>query len=386
MRSFAMLSVTYQLSPSQKYDFSWYYSHSNVSPEFRLAQAHEVEGLMLTRGVVLAIVLVALSGLGWMLLGQADICRAHCPPLHVAARHGDLATMTRLLEKGADVNARAKSGTTALYLAAGAGQPEAVKVLLDHGACVEVGAAQGYGTPLFEAVSCRNSRASADVTRLLLQRGSNPNATMPGGQTPLILAAVRGRAEVVKLLLDAGASAGHRGSKGRTPLHHAAKTTSTETVRLLLDAGASVDEQDDNGVTALRLARTTAISELLISRGADVNHLCGDGWTPLTVAASSGDVRLVERLLCAGADPDLAGANGWTPLHHAAASGAGDCADLLLIAGAEPNPNTSDGWTPLALASDPQTVEILRRRGGKRTDATYGAMPDDSQVLAEALR
>ncbi|MBN1629331.1 MAG: ankyrin repeat domain-containing protein, partial [Thermoleophilia bacterium] len=262
---------------------------------------------MLTRGVVFAFALVTFLGLSWMLLGQADVCRPHCPPLHVAARHGDTVALTRLFEEGADVNARAHSGTTPLHLAVGAGHAAAAAFLLDHGAYTEAGAQQGHTTPLFDAASCRNPRASADVTRLLLQRGANPNATVPGGQTPLIFAAMRGRAEVVDLLLTAGASVNARGIHGRTALHQAAKTMSTETVRLLLDAGALVDEQDDNGVTALRLARTTDISELLISRGADVNHLCGDGWTPLMAAASAGDARLVERLLCAGADPDLAG-------------------------------------------------------------------------------
>ena len=58
--------------------------------------------------------------------------------LFEAARKGDAAAVTALLDKGADVNAKFRYGTTALFKAAERGNTEVVKVLLARGADVSV--------------------------------------------------------------------------------------------------------------------------------------------------------------------------------------------------------------------------------------------------------
>jgi ankyrin repeat protein len=55
-----------------------------------------------------------------------------------AVRKGDVALVTALLDKGADVNAKFRYGTTALFKAAERGHMEVVKVLLARGADVSV--------------------------------------------------------------------------------------------------------------------------------------------------------------------------------------------------------------------------------------------------------
>ena len=55
-----------------------------------------------------------------------------------AVRKGDAAAVTALLDKGAEVNARFRYGTTALFKAAERGHLEVVKVLLARGADVSV--------------------------------------------------------------------------------------------------------------------------------------------------------------------------------------------------------------------------------------------------------
>ena len=55
-----------------------------------------------------------------------------------AARRGDAAAVTALLDKGADVNAKFRYGATALFKAAERGNTEVVKVLLARGADVSV--------------------------------------------------------------------------------------------------------------------------------------------------------------------------------------------------------------------------------------------------------
>ena len=55
-----------------------------------------------------------------------------------AVRKGDAAAVTALLDKGADVNAKFRYGSTALFKAAERGHTEVVKVLLARGADVKV--------------------------------------------------------------------------------------------------------------------------------------------------------------------------------------------------------------------------------------------------------
>ena len=55
-----------------------------------------------------------------------------------AVRKGDVALVTTLLDKGADVNAKFRYGTTALFKAAERGHTEVVKLLLARGADVSV--------------------------------------------------------------------------------------------------------------------------------------------------------------------------------------------------------------------------------------------------------
>lgn len=112
-----------------------------------------------------------------------------------------------------------------------------------------------------------------------------------------------------------------------------------------------------------------------LAQGADVNAIMQEaGWTPLTLAAAMGHLRLVKFLLSRGADIDGQSARGWTPLYAAATSARPKIARLLLGRGAEVNVRTHEGTTPLTAARatvpyDPTgdgraTVDLLRKHGG----------------------
>ena len=75
---------------------------------------------------------IARSGIGAVFLCLAGLALAQeAGPLHWAARDGDVGENQRLLEAGANVNARDIIGSTPLAWAAKDGQTEAVHVLLE---------------------------------------------------------------------------------------------------------------------------------------------------------------------------------------------------------------------------------------------------------------
>ncbi|KAJ4510584.1 general transcription repressor [Exophiala dermatitidis] len=126
-------------------------------------------------------------------------------PLHSAADCGHDKVVARLLEAGADVNARAIDGRTALH----------------------------------DAVTSGNSRC----VQLLLEAGADPNATN-GLESPLHLASRYGHEEAVKLLIAAGADLEITNRVSGTALQTAAKAGHSHIVDTLQTAGARTQPEE----------------------------------------------------------------------------------------------------------------------------------------------
>ncbi len=103
---------------------------------------------------------------------------AQAGALHQAVKAGDLDELTRLLESGADVDARDKRGRTALMYAVNKGY-----VLL---------------------------------VEPLLAAKANPNVRAPDGATALFMAVALGHSEIITMLKKAGADPTIKGPKGKT--------------------------------------------------------------------------------------------------------------------------------------------------------------------------
>jgi ankyrin repeat protein len=86
-----------------------------------------------------------------------------------AVRKGDLASVTALLDKGADVNAKFRYGATALFKAAERGHTEIVKLLLARGADVKVKDTFYNATAMTWALSNGN----VETVRALLEKDSS---------------------------------------------------------------------------------------------------------------------------------------------------------------------------------------------------------------------
>ena len=111
-----------------------------------------------------------------------------------AARKGDAAAVAALLDKGADVNAKFRYGTTALFKAAERGNVEVVKLLLARGADVKVKDTFYGATAMTWALDNKN----VEVVRALLEK--DPESV----DTVLMTGARVKHAELVRVALGVG--------------------------------------------------------------------------------------------------------------------------------------------------------------------------------------
>jgi len=78
-----------------------------------------------------------------------------------------------------------------------------------------------------------------------------------------------------------------------------------------------------------------------------------------------GNIEAVKQHLAAGTDVNAKNDEDGGPLHLAAFGGHKEIAELLIAEGADVNAKGEDEWTPLNLTQDPETIDLLRKHGGK---------------------
>ena len=161
-----------------------------------------------------------LLGLGAALLAVSACVPRPETPLTQAAARNDVAALRQLLDAGHEADEGGDSWT-ALIWASRSGSIEAIKVLLDSGADVNLPGSTGDNwdaTPLQHAILQRQPAA----VRLLLDRGADPNrGAGPGSPAPLLLAAGDTDPAILRLLLAHGADPTVEDEHGTTPLSRA---------------------------------------------------------------------------------------------------------------------------------------------------------------------
>jgi beta-lactamase regulating signal transducer with metallopeptidase domain len=161
--------------------------------------------------------------------------------LFEAASDGDMDSITKLLDAGANVDAAIGGDGSPLIGAAREGRLDAVRLLLDRGADVDMGVS-GDGNALLMAAR----EGHVDVVTMLLDRGASIDHTVPGDENALIQASGNGRLDVVKLLVSRGANVNARvwaprtrdDGEWRTPLSMARRNRHAPVVEFLRSVGA----------------------------------------------------------------------------------------------------------------------------------------------------
>ncbi|MGH8770409.1 MAG: quinoprotein dehydrogenase-associated putative ABC transporter substrate-binding protein [Burkholderiales bacterium] len=150
--------------------------------------------------------------------------------LHAVLRN-DGQSIRTLAKSGADLEALSPGGFTPLSLAIGDGKTEAAKALIESGVKLNHGVGKAKQTPLMLAIG--GVAASVELSKLLIARGADVNATNASGETALMVAALDNRAEIAKLLIESGANVAAKNAQGKTALTIARDNKADAVIALL---------------------------------------------------------------------------------------------------------------------------------------------------------
>lgn len=106
------------------------------------------------------------------------------------------------------------------------------------------------------------------VTALLAEHPDWLDSEDEEGETAMMEAAEEGHLEVVQLLLDKGAAINHQDADGETALMEAAQDDKLDCVQLLIRRGASLGTLDRDARSVTERTTNPKVLELLRARGA----------------------------------------------------------------------------------------------------------------------
>ncbi|EPE28306.1 Ankyrin repeat-containing protein [Glarea lozoyensis ATCC 20868] len=181
-----------------------------------------------------------------------------------------------LLDSGSvDLKLPVHANTPALLVAASMGHAEICKILLDAGFDANIAATDDNDyTPLHNAAGYGNG----ETVKVLVDGKANIEARTLDGRRPLHMACFKGKLDCVKVLLQSGAEIDSVDENGWTSLHFAARYGHMKIVKLLLQPTGSKPAalgmittggpgENMSGCTAADLARSNghhAIAEFLV--------------------------------------------------------------------------------------------------------------------------
>jgi len=305
-------------------------------------------------------------------------------PVVLAAWEGDLSTLEVILTHGGDPNADSGAAMdTALRHRA----IDKCKLLIKHGATVDLAAAAGLGmtdelNSLLKTETPSDDRAFSMAVRLnqvgamkilaKADRIGDIEARIDRGMTPLILAAYSGAAKALAYLIELGADINHVKAKSLyrwdvsgTALHVACAKNlagpkeALGIVKFLVKSGIDTSIRNAEGKTAADLAAQAGLDKLAAAipeirdEPPIVSESGHDIWTLIALLGHNKHKKFrptraaeIRGMLQKGADPD---AGRYAPLTQAAQMGFLDIAEVLLEFGADVAFENKKGQTAIDL-------------------------------------
>lgn len=229
--------------------------------------------------------------------------------LHYAVFGGDPDIVRLMLGRGLDVNVRSSQGMTPLLSAVenfflpSQKKLKVARVLVEAGADVNAKAKNGRSALDF-------AWKDEPIRKLLFEAGSEPAhrekvRANPRDPETFVEAASAGDVAIVRAMLDAGVEIDARNKEGYTALQQAAWFGRGEVFDLLHEAGADLHVKDKDRAGLLHFAAAggdRGVVQKLLTLGFNVNAADRKRFTPLMAAAEKGRLDVVNELLAAGAD------------------------------------------------------------------------------------
>jgi ankyrin repeat protein len=260
----------------------------------------------------------------WTVVASAADDDVVAPLLVCAARNctWDLARV--LVEQGADVNARAGSGKTAMSYSIAYKDKNMIRLLVTHGADV-LDRVAGRSAVLS---AVRNDWKDIALSKLVIDKMVDVNARcLPDRDTrALDVALAEGPTELAVYLIKRGAAPAH----GALAIDNALSRPSCppDVVKTLM--ARSPECQRDGRIFVLVLAmhhRRMGVAKMLLDQG--VNADGNEKYRPLIYAVKTSDTKSIQLLLDYGAKVELTNERGETALSVADRRGRQEIVDLL---------------------------------------------------------
>lgn len=233
--------------------------------------------------------------------------------LMIASSKGLHTEVSRLLSKGAEIDAETYEGATPLIFAVANNRDIAVETLLAWNPNIDKKTA-GHETALLIAVKNMNT----EIAETLIRGGADIDLPDNHGATPLHYAAVNGDMLMTDLLLYYDADCNLKSVDGTTPLMASILSGSANVADLLFQTGANLEARDREGFTPFLIAAQngdTAIMSLLLREGVDLYEKNIHNYNALALAIQSNHIPAAEFLLKKGDlwnDQEKGGVNPYT--------------------------------------------------------------------------
>ncbi len=285
-------------------------------------------------------------------LSPADVEGGGNTLLVYVVKNGYIKTAQKLIEMGADLEARDKDGDTPVFYAVGSERIDMVELFIKNNADIHT-VNNKKETTLIHAVKTGN----LEMTAFLIANKVDVNAKDEDGKTALMYAAKHGDVEAMKLLIANNANVNDSDKYGKTALMYAAEYGNAKAVKLLIDNQADVNAQDNYRKTVLMYAasekntastaKTGAVTKVLLANNADVTIKDEYDQTALVYAINNGNIAAMKALIDAKVAVNLKDRYDKTPLIHAVEKLNVVAIELLLQNGADIDARDKDGKTIL---------------------------------------